>query len=157
MEVHKEFVPDEHLLALAKDFSEKYKTLNVGEYRSNDTKYHISYLDEIRDAGIGQKLNTPARVSHNTGIIELSKNKFNSKRINSDYVFYTILWCIARLNYASDIETDIQTIRYYLQTGRSKKKVLTSLIDLLMKDSFEYNHKRYRQIEKLIREKEQTK
>ena len=43
-------------------------------YYSDDDKYHISYLPDIVDSS-GNSLDTPARISQKTGMIEVSQKR----------------------------------------------------------------------------------
>ena len=45
-------------------------------YSTSDGKFNIKYMPQIKDYSSGQVINTPARIGHNTGIIEISAAKF---------------------------------------------------------------------------------
>ncbi len=55
-------------------FAEQAGWLKAGIYRKG--KYTIIYNEQIRDKKGGQTLNTPARIGHDSGIIEASREKF---------------------------------------------------------------------------------
>ncbi len=92
------FNPDSELVEFAKDFSDKYRILSAGRYESNGGKYTIDYLDQIRDKVTKAIINTLARIGHNSKIIQLDRSKFMSSKENSDFVFFLILWCIAKVD-----------------------------------------------------------
>ena len=58
----------------ATNFCENAGILSTGVYKSDNGKFIIHYLDTIVDKG--QVLSTPARVGHQSGIIEVSKGHF---------------------------------------------------------------------------------
>lgn len=155
MKEDKKFIPDEDLLGLAKDFSERYTTLSAGEYFSDKRNYHIRYCEEIRDVVTGGVLSTNARISHKTGIIELDKTKFSSYKINPDYVFFAILWCVGMRLFDNRAESDIKVLQYYLTTGRSHKNLVFGVFELFGQNPSMLNHERLGRIEKYILEFEQ--
>lgn len=151
------FNPDAELVEFAKDFSYKYRKLNSGVYRSNDSKYTIDYLDQIRDKLTKSVVNTPARIGHDSKIIHLDRSKFMSSKENSDFVFFIILWFIAKVDCEKckydDSYTDIFVLGYYLTTGRSSKNFRLGFLDMIKSvEKMEHNKKRYLAIDNYIKE-----
>ena len=50
-------------------------------FTTEDKKFNIKFFDVIFDVKSGKKLSTPARIGHNTGIIEVAKCKFDNYTI----------------------------------------------------------------------------
>ena len=72
---------DLSFIGLAKQFSENASILSSGVrkpsiYRSYDAQFEIDYYDQILDKKTGAPQNTPARIGHKSGIIEVSKKDF---------------------------------------------------------------------------------
>ena len=139
------FLPDSELLDFAKEFSDNYKRLTVGNYFSSKKTYHIKYLTNVIDDITGQKLITGARISNHTGIIQLDKSLLKSKEYTSDFIFYIIIWCIACNNQSNkgDVKwADKYAINYYLTTGRSKKNIAMGYVKLFSSISTDLNKER---------------
>lgn len=147
------FIPEQELFDFAKQFSENYRTLTVGEYFSNDRKYQIKYLERIIDKNSGRKLNTGARISHTTGIIEIDKLIFESEQYTSDYLFFIILWCVVEKMKRNPRLSDKITVEYYLTTGRSKKNLLIGYAKLFSSVMTELNVDRYKLLLEMLEEK----
>lgn len=47
------------------------------EFKTSDEKFRIKYFPTIVNYATGQQVDTPARIGHSTGIIEVAKNKFD--------------------------------------------------------------------------------
>lgn len=151
------FNPDAELVEFAKDFSDKYRKISAGIYKSNGDKYTIDYLEQIRDKVTKSIVNTIARIGHNSKLIQLDRGKFMSYKENSDFVFFLILWCIAKVECQkckyNDSYTDIFVLGYYLTTGRSIKNMVLGFLDMIKNvENMEHNKKRYLAIDKYIKE-----
>lgn len=120
------FNPDDELVEFAKEFSDKYKSIKEGVYVSSNGNYTISYLDLIIDYKTLNVLNTTARISNIYKVIELNRLSLLNENYNSDYVFYIILWLVAKYMFhkenKSDTHIDVLVLNYYATTGRSLKK-----------------------------------
>lgn len=66
----------ERFIKFAQEFSMKASYLPEGVYKSEDSRFTIKYLPTIVDRKTGQRINTPARIGHTTGNIEVAKDKF---------------------------------------------------------------------------------
>lgn len=58
------------------DFNQKASYLKQGIYKSKTNEFLIKYLPTIIDYKTGKKLNTPARIGHETGNIEVAIDKW---------------------------------------------------------------------------------
>ena len=82
---------DKELIGFATHISRKYRVYPDGYYNSNNGKYRIQLIEEDRDAVVGTRINTPARIGNESGLIILQRSKINSNA----FCFFMILWCIA--------------------------------------------------------------
>lgn len=151
------FNPSEELVKFANDFSDNYRIFSSGTYESDDCNYRIDYLDKIRDKLTKAVVNTPARIGHNSKIIQLDRSKLVSSKENPDFVFFLILWCIAKVDFKNckynDSYTDIFVLGYYLTTGRSLKNFILGFLNMVKNvENMEHNKKRYLIIDKYIKE-----
>ena len=121
-------------------------------YQSNDAKYNIKYYPVIKDFVSGKVLSTPARVGHNTGIIEVSAFRFKN---------YTIPMrtCILGhefshkfknpeigLQIGNESGADINALYVYLGLGFSKIDAICVFANVFLKANTEKNIIRMRKI-----------
>ncbi len=147
------FNPVTELVDFADEFSENYKILSSGTYRSKNDNYTIDYLDIIKDKVTGNIVNTMARIGHTSKVIELGKTKLLHDSITPDFVFYLILWLICKVNssdYNSDFKTDESVVKYYLTTNRSNKNLALGIIELFSHHMSSGTVDRYNRINKLL-------
>ena len=145
----------------AVEFSQNAGILSAGEqkphiYRSNDGKFTIDYYNNIVDKKKNKLLTTPARIGHNTGIIEVSKNKFMEYTIPMRLVILLHEFSHKYLNPKIDkpisYETgaDIQGLYVYLGKGWSPYEAHKTFLQVFKNANNEPNHKRYKIINDFI-------
>jgi hypothetical protein len=145
----------------AVEFSQNAGILSAGEqkphiYRSNDGKFTIDYYNNIVDKKTNKLLTTPARIGHNTGIIEVSKNKFMQYTIPMRLVILLHEFSHKYLNPKIDkpisYETgaDIQGLYIYLGKGWSPYEAHKTFLQVFKNANNEPNHKRYKIINDFI-------
>ena len=145
----------------AVEFSQNAGILSAGEskpsiYRSNDGKFTIDYYNNIVDKKTNKMLTTPARIGHNTGIIEVSKNKFMQYTIPMRLVILLHEFSHKYLNPKIDrpisYETgaDIQGLYVYLGKGWSPYEAHKTFLQVFKNANNEPNHKRYKIINDFI-------
>lgn len=94
----------------------------TGVFDSRDNKFQIIYLDTIRDQA-GRQLNTPARVQHVSGKIEVAKDKFAKYSIPMMLLIllheYSHKWLNRKQGKRIDDEVaaDLNALRIYLSLG----------------------------------------
>ena len=119
------FKPNNELIKFAKKFSKNFKKIGEGDYLSDGKKkYKIRYTNGIKDSHRERMLSTFCRVSIKDKHMEFDRKALRKKDIHIDFVFFLILWCIARLKVKSEFEADAITVKYYFTTGRSFIPVL---------------------------------
>jgi hypothetical protein len=104
----------------AEEFSVKagYISAKGSIYTSDDGKFRIDYLDDIVDDA-GRSIKTPARISRNEGIIEVSKAKFLNYTIPMRIAILLHEFSHFYLNtdMANETEADLNGLLIYLGLG----------------------------------------
>lgn len=145
----------------AVEFCQNASILSAGDkkphiYRSDDNKFTIDYYNNIVDKKTNKLLTTPARIGHNTGIIEVSKNKFMQYTIPMRLVILMHEFSHKYLNPKIDrpisYETgaDIQALYVYLGKGWSPYEAHKTFLQVFRNANNEPNHKRYKIINDFI-------
>lgn len=145
----------------AVDFSQNASILSAGDdkphiYRSDDNKFTIDYYNILKDHSTKKKLSTPARIGHNTGIIEVSKSKFMQYTVPMRLVILMHEFAHKYLNPKIDqpinYETgaDIQALYVYLGKGWSPYEAHKTFLQVFKTSNNEANHKRYKIINDFI-------
>jgi hypothetical protein len=145
----------------AVEFSQNAGILSAGDtkphiYRSNDGKFTIDYYNNIFDKKTNKLLTTPARIGHNTGIIEVSKNKFIQYTIPMRLVIlmheFSHKYLNPKIDRPINYETgaDIQGLYVYLGKGWSPYEAHKTFLQVFRNANNEPNHKRYKIINDFI-------
>jgi hypothetical protein len=121
-------------------------------YQTPDAKFNIKYFPVITDFATGRPMSTPARIGHNSGIIETSANSF---------VKYTIPMrvCILLhefshkyknpkigLQISNEFGADINALYIYLGLGFSKIDAICVFAKVFLKAQSDGNMERMRKI-----------
>jgi hypothetical protein len=143
-------------LKLAQDFS---KICGYSEgtpkgrlFTTKDQDFAIRYFDIIRDMETGGVINTPARIGHQTGIIEVAKVKF-------DKYTYAMRMMILLHEYShkyknpkiglkigNEVGADINALYIYLGLGYSKIDAICVYAKVFLKAQTKGNMERMRKI-----------
>ncbi len=121
-------------------------------FSSASGKFNIRYFPVIVDYMSGQRLNTPARVGHNTGIIDAAKCKFDGYTFAERVVIllheYSHKYRNPKLGFAIGNETgaDINALYIYLGLGFSKIDAINVFANVFLKAQTDGNIKRMRAI-----------
>lgn len=130
-------------------------------YQTNDAKFNIKYFPVIREQKTGKPLTTPARIGHNSGIIEVSAVKF---------IKYTFAMRMAillheyshkyknpkmGLKVSNEFGADINAIYIYLGLGFSKIDLICVFANVFLVAQTDENIKRMRKIQNYIAKFEQ--
>lgn len=145
----------------AVEFSENAGILSAGDrkphiYRSDDGKFTIDYYNVIYDRNTNKRLSTPARIGHNSGIIEVSKAKFLEYTVPMRLVIllheYAHKYLNPKLNRKIEYETgaDVQALYIYLGKGWSPLEAHKSFLKVFRSSNNKSNHKRYKIIKDFI-------
>jgi hypothetical protein len=125
-------------------------------YQTKDEKFRIKYMPKIIDYVSGTTLNTPARIGHNTGIIEINAEKFN--RYTIPMRFMILLHEFSHkyrnpkigLQISNEFGADINGLYIYLGLGFSKIDAITVFAKVFLKAQTDSNIQRMRKIQQYI-------
>jgi hypothetical protein len=121
-------------------------------YQANDGEFTIKYLPQIRDYKTGQVYNTPARIGHNSGIIEIAKSKYDKYTIPMRLMIILHEYSHKYRNPKIGLEiqneygADINGLYIYLGLGFSKIDAICVFANVFLKAQTDGNIKRMRKI-----------
>jgi len=121
-------------------------------FQSSDQKFNIKYYPKIVDYMRGRTLGTPARIGHNTGIIEVAKSKFDTYTFAQRVIImlheYAHKYRNPKLGLEIDNEigADINALYIYLGLGFSKVDAIYVFANVFLKAQSQGNIERMRKI-----------
>ena len=141
-------------IKFAQEFAENASVLSAGDkvphiYRSDDGKFNFDYYQKIRDRETGSYVNTPARIGHLTGIIEISKQDFLKYSVPMRMVIllheYSHKYLNPKKGFKISYETgaDINALLHYFSLGYSYIEAHQAFLYVFKGAKNEMNHKRY--------------
>jgi hypothetical protein len=143
-------------LKLAVSFSQVCGFTNASPkgriYTNDDNTFNIRYFDIIRDGKSGNILNTPARIGHNTGIIEVAKAKFDKYTIPMRMMILLHEFSHKYRNpkigleISNEIGADINALYIYLGLGFSKIDAICVYANVFLRAQTQGNIARMRKI-----------
>jgi hypothetical protein len=127
-------------------------TPNGRIFSTEDKVFTIKYFDVIREQIGGKPLNTPARIGHRTGTIEISKIKYDTYTIPMRMII--ILHEFSHkyknpkigLEISNEIGADINALYIYLGLGYSKVDAICVFANVFLKAQTQGNIERMRKI-----------
>ncbi|GAB4494375.1 MAG: hypothetical protein OHK0045_25540 [Raineya sp.] len=99
------------------EFSKKLNTLGTGIYTDDKGRFPIVLSKQIRNRETGKVMNTPARVSRNTGQIEVSQEKFKQYTVPMRVFVLMHERSHYELQSSNELECDLQALQWYLGFG----------------------------------------
>ena len=124
-------------------------------YRSDDNIFSINYYDVIQDKN-GKIINTPARVGHHSGTIDVSKEAFLRYTVPMRMIIllheFSHKWENPKNGRKINYETgaDIAALYMYLSLGYSEIEAHQAFLTVFKGANNEGNHKRYKIIRDFI-------
>jgi len=121
-------------------------------FKSKDNKFTIKFFDIIKDYATGKIMNTPARIGHQSGRIEVSKVKFDKYTIPMRMAILLHEFSHVYKNPKIDLEisneigADINALYIYLGLGFSKIDAITVYAKVFLKAQTKGNVERMRKI-----------
>jgi hypothetical protein len=127
------------------------------DYQDENRQFLINYTPQITDKMSGRVLNTPARIGHSTGRIEVSADKF--KRYTIPMRFAILLHEYSHkyrnpkigLEISNEFGADINGLYIYLGLGFSKVDAICVFAKVFLKAQSDGNIQRMRKIQDYIR------
>lgn len=145
-----------NFLELAVPFSQicgfKLPAANGTFYLSDDKKFALKYVPSIVDFKTGKVLNTPARIGHTTGKIEIAASSFAKYTIPMRMMIllheFSHKWKNPKMNLpiSDEIGADINALYIYLGLGFSKVDAIYVYANVFLSAQTEPNRKRMRKI-----------
>lgn len=146
---------DREFLKFAAFFAEKAKVLKSGKsrmnpqtYLSDNRQFRIDYYDKIYDVKSKEFLTTPARVHHNTGMIEVSKKHIWNYSVPMIMIIllheYSHFYKNRQSGKAISNEpaADVNALYLYLGMGFSPLESQYAFLHVFKEANNEANHKR---------------
>jgi hypothetical protein len=135
----------------AQRFAFTMDELEPSTYTSSDRNYYINLLSEIKGSG-GQELNTPARISKRSGIIQVSKKAFEPMTVPMRLAILLHEFSHFYLNETMDdeIEADLNGLLIYLGLGYPRIEAYQAFLETFKGVPSEQNKNRYDVINKFI-------
>jgi hypothetical protein len=125
-------------------------------YQTNDGKFNIKYFPVIKDYLTGMAINTPARVGHNSGIIETSAVKFMRYTLPQRMMILLHEFSHKYKNpkiglpIGDEVGADINALYIYLGLGFSKIDAICVFANVFLKAQTDQNIIRMRKIQDYI-------
>ena len=121
-------------------------------FQSKNKQFNIKYFPDIKDYMTGKYMNTPSRIGHNTGIIEVAANKFIPYTIPMRMMIllheFSHKWKNPQINLPISSETgaDVNALYIYLGMGFSKVDAIFVYANVFLKSQSPGNQERMRKI-----------
>ena len=150
----------ESFVKFAEAFSERCGLLSLGDYKSADGKFlirYMPYLTVIDQKGNEIISNTPSRIGHITGKIEVSQRHFQQYSVPMrDIVLlheYSHKWLNPKENKKIEDESaaDLNALYIYLGRGFPRTDAREVYLNIFLKSRSEENAKRYERIDEFIK------
>lgn len=125
-------------------------------FQPKDSKFRIKYFPVIIDYASGRAIGTPARIGHNSGIIEVAKNKFDRYTIPMRLVILLHEFSHKYRNpkiglkISNEIGADINALYIYLGAGWSKIDAICVFSKVFLKAQSDQNIQRIRKLQDYI-------
>lgn len=120
------------------------KELKLGSLRSKNLKHKV----EIKELNIS----TPVRVGKSTGSIQINLPIVKERKINSDQLFFLLVWCSIEYHLDNLKASDQIAIEYYESTGRTLSELLNIYSIMVELNNTEENRNRHDNILNLLKQ-----
>jgi hypothetical protein len=132
-----------HFLKFAQEFSENAGILSAGRYQSDNGVYVIDYLPQIVHEG--RVLSTPARISNQTGRMEISQKAFRPMSIPMRMAILCHEFSHFYLNEVQkdEIEADLNALTLYMGMGYPIIEAHKAFLETFHNTPTETNKERY--------------
>lgn len=140
----------------AQEFCQRASYLSEGIYKSNNGEFLIRYMNEIRNRGTNMVMNTPARIGHTTGNIEVARNKFMTYTVPQRMVILLHEYSHKYMNHKvgrgidDEVAADINALYIYLGLGYPHIDARTVFAQVFYGSGSDLNVRRINIIEEYI-------
>lgn len=143
-----------NFIKFAQYFSANASVLSAGDYkpsiyRSDDGKFCIDYYQKIRNRKTGAFVSTPARIGHNTGIIEISKSDYERYTVPMRMIILLHEFSHKYMNpkigrkISDEVSADINALNIYLSLGYPAIEAQYAFLKVFKSANNSFNKKRY--------------
>lgn len=143
-----------NFIKFAQYFSANASVLSAGDYkpsiyRSDDGKFCIDYYQKIRNRKTGAFVSTPARIGHNTGIIEISKSDYERYTVPMRMIILLHEFSHKYMNpkigrkISDEVSADINALNIYLSLGYPAIEAQYAFLKVFKGANNSFNKKRY--------------
>lgn len=138
-------------IKFCKEFSEQAGYLGTGTYFSDSGKFRIDYFPVIKNDK-GKAIATPARISTNDGIIQVSQHHFRNYTIPKRFAIlcHEYSHFYENNNMRDEVEADLNGILIYLGLGFPKIECHQAFLDVFKGTPTELNKHRYNVLKQFI-------
>lgn len=129
-----------------------------GTYRSGDGRFTFEYLPTIVGDN-GKPLNTPARISQNTGVIQISQAKYIEMTVPMRFAIncHEFAHYYLNDNMHDETEADLNGLMIYLGLGYPRIEAHEAFLSTFVNVPSDQNGRRYQMIKKFIDDFENNK
>ena len=141
---------------LAQEFSLKASYLSAGDsvYTSDNGKFRIDYYNQIKDSNTGTVVKTPARISKDTGVIQIAKDKFMTMSVpmRMAILLHEFSHFYLNKNMSDETEADLNALQIYLGLGYPRIDAYNVFLKVFETSPTEQNVDRYEILAKYIKD-----
>ena len=144
-----------NFVKFAQEFSERAGDISARNsiYMDDSGTFRIDYVDVCRDRKSGKELTTPARISRERGVIEVSKKYFETYTIPARIAIllheFSHFYLNARMS--DETEADLNALLIYLSLGYSKQEAERVFLKVFYNAPTDSNRKRFEAIDNMIK------
>jgi hypothetical protein len=131
-------------IIFSQQFAQRAGYMSPGEYYNQTGEYMISFVKQIKAHDTGKLLNTPARISASSGLVEVSKEKFDKFTVPGRFATLLHEFChvFANKDVSSEAEADRHAATIYLALGYPTIDLLNVFADIFYRSDTPMNRKR---------------
>lgn len=135
----------------AQEFCENLGILRHGTYTSNDKKFRIDLFPAIKDAQ-GKMIPTPARISNQTGRIEVSQQHFMgySVPMRMAILCHEYSHFFENSDMKDEVEADLNGLKIYLGLGYPVIEAHKGFLNVFKNSPSQQNKERYEYVKAFI-------
>ncbi len=132
--------------------------LESGTYKSRDGKFTIEYMPVLISKNTGKPVATPARISQNTGTIQVAQGKFVGMTVPMRIVILLHEFSHYYVNdeIRNETEADLNALLIYLGLGYPRIEAFEAFLSVFIASDTEQNKRRYDKINKFIEDFEKN-
>lgn len=134
-------------IIFAEEFAQKSGYHSPGTYYNDTGEFQITFMPMIKDM-MGENINSPARINSKTGIIQISKEKFNNFTVPGRFaiLLHEFAHVFANKNMRDEIEADFHAATIYLALGYPQVDLLNVFASVFYYSDTQMNRERFKKL-----------